>query len=71
MQKRTIGLSGFSEVLDSFSGGPPQIAIHGTYDDAAVGTNVSNGCIRLHNADIQTLVDQLPQHLGVPVTIAA
>lgn len=65
-----IGLSGFSEVLESFSGGPPQIAIHGTYDDAAIGTNVSNGCIRLSNADIQLLVDQLPQHLGVPVVIA-
>ena len=66
-----VGLSGFSEVLESFGGGPPQIAIHGTYDDAAIGTNVSNGCIRLSNADIQALVDQLPQHLGVPVTIAA
>lgn len=65
-----IGLSGFSEVLDSFSGGPPQIAIHGTYDDAAIGSRVSNGCIRMTNADIQQLVDQLPQHLGVPVTIA-
>jgi lipoprotein-anchoring transpeptidase ErfK/SrfK len=65
-----IGLSAFSEVLESFSGGPPQIAIHGTYDDAAIGTNVSNGCIRLKNADIQRLVDLLPQHLGVPVTVA-
>lgn len=66
-----IGLSGFSEVLDSFSGGPPQIAIHGTYDDAAIGSQVSNGCIRLSNADITALVAALPQHLGVPVTIAA
>jgi lipoprotein-anchoring transpeptidase ErfK/SrfK len=65
-----IGLSGFSEVLESFGGGPPQIAIHGTYDDAAIGTRVSNGCIRMSNADIQSLVDQLPQHLGVPVVIA-
>ncbi|MBL8774447.1 MAG: L,D-transpeptidase [Acidimicrobiales bacterium] len=65
-----IGLSGFSEVLESFGGGPPQIAIHGTYDDAAIGSRVSNGCIRMSNADIQSLVDQLPQHLGVPVTIA-
>lgn len=66
-----IGLSGFSEVLESFSGGPPQIAIHGTYDEAAIGSRVSNGCIRMKNADIQSLVDQLPQHLGLPVTIAA
>lgn len=65
-----IGLSGFSEVLESFSGGPPQIAIHGTYDEAKLGTNVSNGCIRVSNADIQRIIDQLPQHLGVPVVIA-
>lgn len=66
-----IGLSGFSEVLESFGGGPPQIAIHGTYQDDLIGSRVSNGCIRLSNDDITALVAALPQHLGVPVTIAA
>ncbi len=66
-----IGLSGFSEVLETFGGGPPQIAIHGTYQDELIGSRVSNGCIRLSNADVTALVAALPQHLGVPVTIAA
>ena len=61
------GLSAFSEVLESFSGGPGQLGIHGTNDDASIGTEVSHGCIRLHNADIEQLVPVLP--LGVPVTI--
>lgn len=61
------GLSAFSEVLESFSGGPGQLAIHGTNDDATIGTRVSHGCIRMHNADIEQLVPVLP--LGVPVTI--
>jgi lipoprotein-anchoring transpeptidase ErfK/SrfK len=65
-----IGLSAFSEVLQSFSGGPPQIAIHGTYDDATIGSKVSNGCIHLSNDDISKLAALLNPHVGVPVTIA-
>ena len=42
------GLSAFSEVLESFSGGPGQLGIHGTNDDASIGTEVSHGCIRMH-----------------------
>ena len=66
-----FGLSAFSETLDSFAGGPPQVAIHGTYDDAVMGRRVSNGCIRVRNDDIRQLVDQLPVPVGVPVVIAA
>ncbi|WP_367276057.1 L,D-transpeptidase, partial [uncultured Sphingorhabdus sp.] len=40
---------------------------HGTNDDASIGTELSHGCIRMHNADIQQLVPVLP--LQVPVTI--
>jgi len=61
------GLSAFSEVHQTFAGGPGQLGIHGTNDDSSIGTQVSNGCIRLHNADIEALVPVLP--LGVPVTI--
>lgn len=61
------GLSAFSDVLETFSGGPGQLGIHGTNDDASIGTPVSHGCIRMHNADIEQLVPVLP--LGVPVTI--
>lgn len=61
------GLSAFSDVLQTFAGGPGQLGIHGTNDDSTIGTQVSNGCIRMHNADIEKLVPVLP--LGVPVTI--
>ena len=62
------GLSGYSEVFETFNGGPGQLGIHGTNDPDTLGTPVSAGCIRLHNEDISRLVDFLP--LGVPVSVA-
>ncbi len=63
------GLSGFSEVHDSFNGGPGDIGIHGTDDPSAVGTDVSNGCIRLTNDAISRLAPVLPY--ATPVEIRA
>lgn len=61
------GLSGFSEVLDSFAGGEGVIGIHGTNEPWAIGTNVSHGCIRVDNSVIEALATFLP--LGTPVDI--
>jgi hypothetical protein len=61
------GLSGFSDVLTSFNGGPGQLGIHGTNQPELIGTQVSSGCIRLRNEDIDQLAPVLP--LGVPVEI--
>jgi lipoprotein-anchoring transpeptidase ErfK/SrfK len=61
------GLSGFSDVLTSFNGGPGQLGIHGTNAPSSIGRKVSNGCIRMRNEDIDSLVPILP--LGVPVAI--
>ncbi len=61
------GLSGFSEVLESFNGGPGQLGIHGTNDPTSIGKKVSSGCVRLRNEDIETLAAILP--VGVPVQI--
>ena len=63
------GLSGYSQVLDSFNGGDGVVGIHGTNDESVIGTDVSHGCIRMKNADIEKLVQVLP--LGVPVEILA
>ena len=63
------GLSGFSEVFETFNGGPGQLGIHGTNDPETLGTPVSAGCIRLHNEDISRLAGFLP--LGVPVTVSS
>jgi lipoprotein-anchoring transpeptidase ErfK/SrfK len=62
-----FGLSAHSNVLYSFGGGAGQIGIHGTNEPAALGTNVSHGCIRISNSGIATLARLLP--LGTPVEI--
>ena len=63
------GLSGFSEVLETFNGGPGQLGIHGTNDPDSIGTQVSSGCVRMVNSDIDHIAQFLP--LGVPVEIIA
>lgn len=63
------GLSGFSDVLYSFAGGEGQLGIHGTDAPRGLGTDISNGCIRMSNAGITLLAETLP--LGVPVEIVA
>lgn len=62
-----FGLSAFSEVLNSFGGGPGQIGLHGTPDADSIGQAASHGCIRLHNDDITYLAEILP--LGTPISI--
>lgn len=63
-----LSLSGFSEVLDTFDGGLPELAIHGTNRPQYVGSARSNGCIRVENSVIEQLAELTP--LGTPVTVA-
>jgi lipoprotein-anchoring transpeptidase ErfK/SrfK len=63
------GLSGFSNVLETFAGGEAVIGIHGTNDPSSIGQEVSSGCIRLPNEVIDEMVTYLP--LGTPVEILA
>ena len=65
------GLSGFSNVLTSFNGGAGVIGIHGTNEPDALGTDVSSGCIRVHNDVIERLVEEIGLPLGTPVEIQA
>jgi lipoprotein-anchoring transpeptidase ErfK/SrfK len=62
-----FGLSGFSETLRSFAGGDGVIGIHGTDEPEALGTDVSHGCVRVHNDVITQLAGVIP--LGTPVVI--
>jgi lipoprotein-anchoring transpeptidase ErfK/SrfK len=62
-----FGLSGFSDVLNSFGGGEGVIGIHGTNAPGKLGTNVSHGCVRVDNVTITKMVRLLP--LGTPVEI--
>jgi lipoprotein-anchoring transpeptidase ErfK/SrfK len=65
------GLSGFSNVLQTFAGGPGVVGVHGTNDPSGLGSDVSAGCIRMPNADIVRLVEEIGLPLGVPVDIRA
>jgi lipoprotein-anchoring transpeptidase ErfK/SrfK len=64
-----LGISGYSEVLTSFKGGPGQLAVHGTNNPDQIGQNISNGCVRVPNDIIEQIAAQAP--LGTPVTIVA
>jgi lipoprotein-anchoring transpeptidase ErfK/SrfK len=41
--------------------------IHGTNEDWTIGTNVSSGCIRLRNADVEDLYERVP--VGAKVVV--
>ena len=63
-----LSVSGFSNVFYQFGkNGTGQIAIHGTNADWSVGRAASNGCVRMHNADITALAKMIPA--GSPVLI--
>lgn len=64
-----LSLSAHSEVLETFADGRPVIAIHGTNRPDLLGTDASNGCVRIPN-DIVTLLAELVP-LGTPVDIIA
>ncbi|MEA2297812.1 MAG: hypothetical protein QOF77_748 [Solirubrobacteraceae bacterium] len=64
-----LGISAYSNVLQSFGSGPGQIALHGTNDPGGIGAKVSHGCIHLRNREITRLAHLLP--LGTPVLIRA
>ncbi len=63
-----LGLSAHSPVYTSFEGGNGQVGIHGTDRPAALGQDVSHGCIRVRNAVITRLAKRLP--LGTPVDVS-
>ncbi len=58
-----LGLSGFQPLLPTRGA----LAIHGTNDDAVLGQAVSEGCIRMRNADVLKVSHWVPA--GSPVLI--
>src|SRR5205814_8587210 len=63
-----LGTSAFSPVLKSWAQGG-QVGIHGTNEPWAIGHAASHGCIRLPNAQMKRLFDQVPA--GTPILIRA
>jgi len=65
------GLSGFSDKLSRFAGADARLGIHGTDDASSIGRDVSRGCIRISDATVTRMVDDLELPLGIPVDISA
>ncbi|WP_062213273.1 L,D-transpeptidase [Demequina oxidasica] len=62
-----LGLSAYSETLETFKGALPQIALHGTSSAKYFGQAASNGCVRLPDEAIRALAAEAA--LGTPVVI--
>ncbi|CAB4905099.1 unannotated protein [freshwater metagenome] len=62
-----LATNGYSEMMDVFATGAPVLALHGTNAPEKLGTDVSNGCIRLPNEIVTQLAESFPQ--GTPVYI--
>jgi lipoprotein-anchoring transpeptidase ErfK/SrfK len=64
-----LSTNGYSEALDLFDNGLPVVAFHGTNQPDLIGTEASNGCIRMPNDVVTELAGMLPA--GTPIQIVA
>ncbi len=64
-----LSTNGYSEALDLFDSGLPVVAFHGTNQPGLIGTEASNGCIRMPNEVVTQLAEMLPA--GTPIEIVA
>jgi lipoprotein-anchoring transpeptidase ErfK/SrfK len=65
-----LHLTGHSNVLFNYGGGPGRVAIHGRAGDLLadpIGTARSHGCVRVQNGEISWLAAHVPE--GTPVRI--
>lgn len=56
-----------SRWIGFWSDGNHQIGFHGTNDEQLVGQKVSHGCLRMRNADIEELYEQID--VGTPIMV--
>ena len=47
--------------IDGKAVGQNSYGIHGTIDESSIGQQQSQGCIRLHNADVELVYDLLTE----------
>lgn len=62
-----LATNGYSETLETFNGGLPVIAFHGTNQPELIGTQSSNGCVRMTNDIADQLAEIVPA--GTPIDI--
>lgn len=65
------GLSGHAPVLTAFAAGQDPVAIHGGAPAEALGTDAATGGVRLQDADVTRLVQEVGLPLGTPVDVIA
>lgn len=64
-----LSTNAYSDTLETFDGGLPVYATHGTPDETQLGSDISNGCTRVPNAVVELLAAEMP--LGTPLDIIA
>jgi lipoprotein-anchoring transpeptidase ErfK/SrfK len=65
-----LPLTSFSEVLESYGGGPGRVAIHGRAGASLrdpLGSARSHGCVRVDNDDVRWMAGRVP--VGTPVRV--
>ncbi len=63
-----LALNGYSEALETYEGGLPRLAIHGTSNPGSIGRAMSAGCARVDAFHLAVLAAGVP--VGTPVTIS-
>lgn len=64
-----LSIAAFSEVLGTFGGNMPKLALHGTNQPELMGQYVSSGCVRIPNEVVSFIADTVP--VGTIVDIVA
>jgi len=63
-----LATSAYSEQLDEFDDGVPVIAFHGTNQPELIGSEASNGCVRMPNEVVTLIGDRLQLGARVDIT---
>lgn len=61
--------NGYSDSLEVFQDGLPVFAVHGTNNPSQIGSDISNGCVRIPNDVIEMMAAEVP--MGTPVEVVA
>jgi hypothetical protein len=64
-----ISTNAYSDSLEVFDDGLPVFAVHGTNNPAQVGSDISNGCVRVPNEIIEMMATEMP--MGSPIDVVA
>lgn len=62
-----LSTNAYSDSLETFDGGLPVFAVHGTNDPSQIGSDISNGCVRVPNDIVEQMANEVP--MGTPITV--